>query len=185
MPRTRANPSPGGLKSLDDVKPPKPSRKRPGRKAASTKVANSIETSDNDENTVADQGSHSAGHTLHQSPPTNTSRSQSLESHSQSSQPIESRSTSPPAHTTATSNEASSDNDASTQPQPQHVAPLGSNRKRSRVGESTINPKSPGTPDTKQTATEQRSVKRARFDDSQLPPREEDAEFARMERRIA
>ncbi|KAM3075656.1 hypothetical protein ACMFMG_007789 [Clarireedia jacksonii] len=152
--RTRANPSPGGLKSLDDVVP-----KKKGRKAA-VKVQQSIESVETISNTTKDEASLAVAYTQSQSSPPTTSRSYSPESRSQSPVPIESRSTSPPAVTTATSNDASSDNDVTTQRQSQRLTPLPPSRKRSRV-EEPVTP-TVGTPEGKEEVKEQKPNKRAR-----------------------
>jgi hypothetical protein len=161
--RTRANPSPGGLKSLDDVVP-----KRKGRKTT-VKVEQSIETVETITDTTAAEASVAVASTQSQSPPpTNTSRSYSPESRSQSPLPTESRSTSPPVVTTATSNDASSDNDVTTpQRQSQRLTPLTSGRKRSRV-EEPVTP-SVGTPEGKEEVKEQMSNKRARKSSGDSP----------------
>ncbi|KAA8575490.1 hypothetical protein EYC84_004643 [Monilinia fructicola] len=130
--RTRAQgASPGGFKTLDDIEKPKRGKGNgKGRGRAKKTKAEPVEPSvESDRKTLNHQPQ------IHR-------RTNSPESHSPSPTPadyrLESRSTSPPPRNNTTSNDASSDNDAVNKEQnPERSSPLGSNRKRSRVEESS------------------------------------------------
>ncbi|KAI9648767.1 hypothetical protein NHQ30_003407 [Ciborinia camelliae] len=141
--RTRAQgASPGGFKQLEDI--PKPARgkgKGRGKKIKTEPVEEPVGTESADPFiTTAPQDNNNTESQKAHSPTTNDSRTNSPESHSPSPTPVDSRldsrSTSPPPKNNITSNDASSDNDITHQEQDaEPIAPLGSNRKRSRVEE--------------------------------------------------
>ncbi|KAG4034703.1 hypothetical protein MFRU_002g00560 [Monilinia fructicola] len=146
--RTRAQgASPGGFKTLDDIEKPKRGKgngKGRGRakKTKAEPVEPSVESESVEPYTSEAEGNHNTESQNAQSPTSNPSRTNSPESHSPSPTPadyrLESRSTSPPPRNNTTSNDASSDNDAVNKEQnPERSSPLGSNRKRSRVEESS------------------------------------------------
>ncbi|ESZ98805.1 hypothetical protein SBOR_0804 [Sclerotinia borealis F-4128] len=159
--RTRAKgASPGGFKSLDDI--PKPTRGR-GKRVKTEPVEPSIESE-------SESAANKSESQKAQSPPTNTSRTNSPESHSPSPTPVESRldsrSTSPPKNI-ITSNDASSDNDVIHQEQDaERIAPLGLNKKRSRVEEPSTNSSDGTTEGNAEEVLEQRSTKRTRIQDT-------------------
>lgn len=166
--RTRAKgASPGGFKTLDDI--PKPKRGKGKAKAKTIKtesVETSIESESTDPFTTEAEGTNNTLSQKASSPATHTSRT---ESRSPSPTPAESRqdsrSTSPPLKNTLTSSfDAISDNDVLDQKQEAlPIAPLGSNRKRSRVEESSTQQSVDSTNESAEEVLEQRSVKRARF----------------------
>ncbi|KAF7934540.1 hypothetical protein EAE99_002991 [Botrytis elliptica] len=166
--RTRAaGASPGGFKSLDDI--PKPTRGK-GKKIKAESVEPSIESESIDPFITSAEGNKSTESQKASSPPTNPSRTNSPDSHSPSPTPVDSRldsrSTSPPKNNT-TSNDASSDNDVIDQEQDtQRIAHLGSNRKRSRVSESSTH-QSVGITKEDAEDDEQRASKRTRRQESQ------------------
>ncbi|KAF7902297.1 hypothetical protein EAF00_002200 [Botryotinia globosa] len=166
--RTRAaGASPGGFKSLDDI--PKPTRGK-GKKTKAESVERSVESESIDPFITSAEGNDNTESQKASSPPTNPSRTNSPDSHSPSPTPVnsrlDSRSTSPAKNNT-TSNDASSDNDVIDQEQDaQRIAPLGSNRKRSRVSEPSTH-QSVGVPKEDAEDDEQRVSKRTRRQESQ------------------
>lgn len=165
--RTRATgASPGGFKSLDDI--PKPTRGK-GKKVKTEPVESSIESESADPFITPAENSNNIESQKPQSPPTNVSRTNSPDTHTHSPSPtpvnsrLDSHSTSPPPKHNITSNDASSDNDVIIQEQDaERIAPLGSNRKRSRVQEPSTHQSVGTTKENAEEDGEERVSKRTR-----------------------
>ncbi|KAF7871528.1 hypothetical protein EAF04_003635 [Stromatinia cepivora] len=166
--RTRAaGASPGGFKSLDDI--PKPTRgtRGKGKKIKTEPVEPSVESESIDPLITPAKSKNNTESQKAQSSPTNASRTDSPDSHPPSPTPVDSRldshSTSPPPKNNIATNDASSDNDVINQEQDaQRIAPLGSNRKRSRVEESSTHQSVDIANGNAEEDGEQRASKRTR-----------------------